>query len=654
MVVTRSVLLGALALGWALCMQATAQDVGAPPAPPAVAAPEPSVEAPAIADAPAPAPAAESTAEPTAPAADVAETNAAATAEVEVEVEVEAATGGPELGTEVAQIEEPKEAEGASVRTGDTGAQLISISLDSVPLEDVVRMFTRISGANIIATGTNLEGTVTVNLIDVEWKPALSSILDMHGLSLVEKIPGSGVYSIVTKQTDVPEPMIVETVFLNYTTVNDVAPVIKSMLTQGGTLSPFNSRNAMVLRSTSANLGEIKQILKLIDIPGQQVCIETQFMELSDTASKKLGIRWDSLDSFGAKLGLGPFTYDRATDTSDSKTDSYERSTDSSSSDDLSELYDVNGNQYETEGTATRTISDTISSAESASTETLHSFTKSISETQSAILEVDSFNIILSALKKTDGVSIISNPKLVVANGEQGAFFSVGSREPIIKTEVTRATVQGQSDQVTAQLDTDVNTDYIKQGYLSTGIELLVEPVIKSEGLIEAMITPSIKRKTGEKTVEIPGTGMANSWPIIDVKEIKTRFTLRDKQTAAIGGLTDTEDSKQTSKIPILGDIPLIGKYLFSHTSDAKKQVETIIFVTLSLAQPEYLNPNQGIPEQAELVHKRMIQNQIRRKEFLEDMARMRQAAADELGTESPVVPDAMPAAATNAPPATN
>ncbi|MEI6150565.1 MAG: hypothetical protein WCS01_15805, partial [bacterium] len=68
---------------------------------------------------------------------------------------------------------------------------LISISLDDVPLQDVVRLFTRISGANIIATSTNLQGKVTVNLQDVEWKPALGSILDMYSMMIAEKIPGS-------------------------------------------------------------------------------------------------------------------------------------------------------------------------------------------------------------------------------------------------------------------------------------------------------------------------------------------------------------------------------------------------------------------------------------------------------------------------------
>ncbi|MEI7880641.1 MAG: hypothetical protein WCI95_07170, partial [bacterium] len=76
---------------------------------------------------------------------------------------------------------------------------LISVALDDVPLQDVVRLFTRISGANIISSSTNLSGKVTVNLQDVEWKPALDSILDMYSLMVSEKVPGSGIYSVMNK-----------------------------------------------------------------------------------------------------------------------------------------------------------------------------------------------------------------------------------------------------------------------------------------------------------------------------------------------------------------------------------------------------------------------------------------------------------------------
>ncbi len=552
-----------------------------------------------------------------------------------------------EFTTEVLRLEDAPAGPEPTTRLSESGEELISIALDNVELEDVVRMFTRVSGANIIATSTNLEGTVTVNLVDVEWRPALTSILAMHNLSLVERIPGSGVYSIIPLQANAPVPMVVETLFLDYTTVKNVSPVLKTMLSTGGTISEFPSRNAMVIRSTEANIGEIRQILTLIDIPGQQVCIETKFLELSDEASRKLGISWDSLDEFGMSLTAGPFTYDRTVDRNESDTSEFSEWDNRNNVNVLDKYYNVNNQQYEvvegikiteseeseetfivTEIRPTVNITDTIDVGQSLTRNAIDGFTKTITENQSAILELDSFNMVLSALKKTEGVSVISNPKLIVANGEEGAFFSVGDREPIIRTELQSGTQDSPGDKITAELDTDINTEYIKEGYLSTGIELEVTPVIKSDSLIEVYINPSLRRKIGSKIVA------GNEWPIISVKNIKTRFTLHDRQTVAIGGLTDTSESKKTSKIPFLGDIPLIGKYLFSHEADVKKQVETIIFVTLTLAQPDALTQEEGIPEQARLVHKRLLQNRVDLQKFKVDIEQMRQAIEAEEAEE--------------------
>jgi len=496
---------------------------------------------------------------------------------------------------------------GAKVETRDAEGNLINITLNDVELSDVVRMFTRISGANIVASPTNLTGRVTVNLEDVEWKSALKSILDMHSLTLVETLPESGVYSVVQRPHDAPEPMIVKTIFLKYTTVAEVVPVVKTMLVENAKLSEFPSRNAIVVKSTAANLGEVAQLVREIDLTSKQVCIETVFMELSDEASKALGIKWDVLKEFSVGFEAGP--YEETMDVKETRSREY-----------AVKKWDYDGQKsdrwtyYETEP-----LEEDGKDVDSAIKDT---YLKTIEKAEAMVLEFDDLDIVLSALENTDGVSIISNPKMIVANGSTNAFFSVGSREPIIKKEVTRGTEESPGDKTTAMLDTDINTDYIKEGYLETGIMLRVIPIVKTDDLIEADITPSLRRKTGTKIVD------DNSWPIISVKEIRTRFTLRSGQTVAIGGLTDTEDDVEVNKIPLLGDIPLIGKYLFSHTSDTKKQIETIIFVTLTLAPPKSMRSDHGIPVNAELVHKRMIQSEARRKQFLADLKKMKEAAA--------------------------
>ncbi len=515
-------------------------------------------------------------------------------------------------------------------------ADLISVTLNDVPLVDVVKMFTRISGANIIATSSNLEGTVTANLTDVAWYPAMSTILREHHLTL-EKSPEAEIYRIVPVPPDAPEPMIVRTLFLQYTTVGEILPVVKSMTMPEATVQGFSSRNALVVRSTAQNLSEIELLLSEIDIQSKQVCIETKFLEISDEAGKKLGIRWDSLDEFGVKLQTGPYTSTSKLNRDKRREDKYDRWDKRNTVDEVEKLYDMYDEQREeaktewqeippgsgsyapvTTITPTRTTTDTIDSGEEATRAVVDTFNRSITESQAAILEIDSLDIVLSALKKTDGVSIISNPKIIVDNGATNATISIGRREPIINVEVQRGTQDSPGDKETATLATEISTEFIKEGYLETGMKLEVVPVVKTDDLIEAHISPSLRRWVSSK--EVGG----NSWPIVDVKEIETKFTLRSGQTVAIGGLIDTTDSKRTSRIPVLGSIPLIGRYLFSHEQDFKSQVELIIFVTLSLAQPDSLFEESGIPNEARLIHQRMIQTRADQMQFQRDLDRIK------------------------------
>ncbi|MCC7300418.1 MAG: hypothetical protein IT583_05015, partial [Verrucomicrobia bacterium] len=83
-------------------------------------------------------------------------------------------------------------------------------------------------------------------------------------------------------------------------------------------------------------------------------------------------------------------------------------------------------------------------------------------------------------------------------------------------------------------------------------------------------------------------------------KTIKTVFALSSGQTAAIGGLTEASANDVERKVPILGSIPLIGRF-FSYSSKEKNQAETIIFVTVGLANPDNINMETGLPEDSSL-----------------------------------------------------
>lgn len=522
----------------------------------------------------------------------------------------------------------------------DGEKNLIEVDIEDAALTDVVSMIARMADVSILWPPTNLNERVRAKLTRTEWKPALTQVLDQHGYTLVEK--GEGIYAIVPKVEAGPI-MHTDVFILKYATVDTVAPVVKAMLIEGASLTIPSGQNAIVVKSTSENLTAIGEIIRKLDVPRKQVCIEAKFMELSDEAAEQLGIRWDSLEAFGARLGVGPFMSTKALERNKSRTDSLSDWDNRNKLDRINKFYDKDNVQYEERSTTweevppgsgsyspvtvitpTRTLVDTIDIGRNIKSDIVDQFTKTITEKQAAILELDSLNIILSALKKTDGVSIISNPKMIVTSGDTNAVFYVGRKEPIIVTELTRGTTESPGDKLTAKLDTSISTDTIRSGFVETGIKLKVIPTVKGEDLIEAKIEPKLTRKIGDK--EVAG----NSWPIISVKEIQTIFTLCSGQTVAIGGLTDSTQEKVRSKIPLLGDIPLIGKYLFSHRKDSQSRTETIIFVSLAVADPKDLAGQEGIPQDAELVHKTLLQKETERRQFESEIEQLKKLNASE------------------------
>ena len=514
----------------------------------------------------------------------------------------------PAISTNVAAESEVEVVPVLNYAQDRSGSSLISVSLDDVPLQDVVRLFTRISGANIIATPSNLQGRVTVNLQDVEWKPALGSILDMYSMMISEKMPGSGIYSVQQKLT---EPLIAEAIFLSYAAVSNVAAIVTPMVGKEGTVSPFPNANALVVRANAANLNDVRKVIQGIDVPRKQVFIEAKFLELTDDAIKDLGINWQVLQNYSLGVGNMQRSLNDTRTKTQSRSDKLNQADNRTRSDNINTRFDSNGNQYDetttttaeqppgsgnfvssTVITPTRSVSDNIGQSRSVTRDVEDSYSKTLTDIRTATLSADNFRLILSALKQLNGVSIVSNPKIIVAN-EETATIHIGENQPNIKGTVTPGQ-QGQANTTTYTLDE-------QKPYFEFGISLDVTPTINNESNITVRINPTLSRFVKDKVA--PDN---NTFPVQATKTIKTVFSLESGKTAAIGGLTETDNNDVTVKVPLLGDIPLIGKWLFTHTHKEQSQTETIIFVTVGMANPHDIQTDQGLPEEASLVQKHL------------------------------------------------
>lgn len=172
---------------------------------------------------------------------------------------------------------------------------------------------------------------------------------------------------------------------------------------------------------------------------------------------------------------------------------------------------------------------------------------------------------VLQALREQGQVSVISQPRLRTMNN-QTAILKVGTDQPFFasRTEI----LSGVGGTLGQQSGDILST-------ITVGTVLSVTPQISADGWITLDITPAITSFVGEKTAP----SKQSSAPILDIKQSSTIVRLRDGETIVMGGLIQSSASKSTRKIPVLGDIPGLGK-LFQGKFDARQKKELVIFLT--------------------------------------------------------------------------
>ncbi len=506
--------------------------------------------------------------------------------------------------------------------TADSKEAIVSMAFDETPLADVIKAFRDATGANIISGGTNLQANISVRLDNVPWRKGLSSILDPQGLQLVEQPAGSEIYVINNKTLEVPK--FTRVFNLEYVKAIDVADLFKATLnTTGGVVTPFKESNAIILTGTEQQISECEEIITAIDKPSPQVYIEVRFVELSAAASRKLGMKWDSLGtedgwgaSFnGASLGYGTSSGKSKTSGRNNTLGSSQLSSadSSSSSDSGSSRNQANDilNLTDT-GNTLSSIASTRSSEISRELSSTFDSTRTHSRDRvfSGSLSMDAFSLALNAFEQMDGASIFSNPKIIVAN-EKEAMIDMTTKEPNLTVTSSRTGTTGDQLDITATLEAIPGEKGDKDGmgkglfagevFFSYGLILKVTPRISSSGLITLNIEPSISNF--ERYYEFSGIDSSTTptpkYPIIYMQRLQTVFTMNSGTTAVIGGLTKTTESNVDSGIPWLRKLPWVGPRLFGWKSRGKDQKEIIIFVTVNLADPMTIKEDAGMPKNA-------------------------------------------------------
>ena len=172
-------------------------------------------------------------------------------------------------------------------------------------------------------------------------------------------------------------------------------------------------------------------------------------------------------------------------------------------------------------------------------------------------------NATLRALSTVGKTEILSRPS-ILARSSQQATIMVGQEVPFI----TNSRIS----------DTGQTTNTVQ--YQDIGIILRVTPFITSEGLVEMIVTPEISALS-ERTVAISDT--VNT-PVIDKRSADTVVVTPSESTVVIGGLISNQTTSQDRKVPLLGDVPLLGN-LFKRTTRQTAKTELLIFLTPRVVQ---------------------------------------------------------------------
>jgi type II secretory pathway component GspD/PulD (secretin) len=202
---------------------------------------------------------------------------------------------------------------------------------------------------------------------------------------------------------------------------------------------------------------------------------------------------------------------------------------------------------------------------------------------QFAILSVPQMSATLRFLNEDADAEFLANPRIVTADNQQA------------KIEITRAQPVPQLN-FNEQTATAVFGGFVDKKFGNT---LLVRPSVNKDSFITLSVKPEISNKVGDTQFFPPGATQPVLSPIIDTRTLDSNVLIRSGDTLAIGGLLQDEQTKARAKVPILGDVPILG-YFFQEKLNARTKRNLLVFVTPTVIDQRY---GTGLEDQVSGLH---------------------------------------------------
>lgn len=442
--------------------------------------------------------------------------------------------------TEAAQAAEPAAA--GAVRNKDT----LSVDFPDEDIRTILRNVADLFELNLVIPDA-LQGKTSIKLHDVTWHQIFEVVLTPVGYTYVEE---AGIIKVVSMASLAEEPVSTEIFVLSYARAGDVQPSIITMIeaAKGGKLTLDARSNSLIVTERPSRLNKIRPIIKQLDRPTDQVMIESKFIEVTNQDVKNLGVNWASMQNYTMMLG-----------------NLQQQINASSIPNAFYNLVNDPGKNSNLGVHALSTGSTGVASPASVLTGTQVGTGATVPI--AAVFSAQDFSVILSALQSLNTTKVVSNPTIVTLNNTE-ATIDIGEEYPIPNY---------QYDQEKGAFEVSGFT------YKPIGIILKVTPQVNASGFIKLTLNPEVSSTSN--TVSFGGAGGATI-PIITTRKATTQVTLKDGYTMGIGGLVSSNSIHNTSKIPLLGNIPLLGQ-LFQSKNKDDSRTNLIIFVTAKTVSPE-------------------------------------------------------------------
>jgi type IV pilus assembly protein PilQ len=426
----------------------------------------------------------------------------------------------------------------------------ITLDFQNADIHNIIRIIADVSGLNIV-TSDEVKGTVTIRLKDVPWDQALDVVLESKDLDKMaignvvriapaDKIKQAQDRQLASKKTkEQLEPLITSVIPVNFAKASEITSVIKGkevgLMSERGNITAENRTNVLIVKDIQRSVDEISAMVKRLDKPTPQVLISARIIQADSDFTRGLGVSWGgSTRNQSGKYLFGLSGVNTGTTVNPFNTT-------------------VTSGSNLTWGT---TAVPSPSMAVNFPTNQAAGFGVSIGRLGGTSASLD---LRLDIGETTGSVNVLSRPKIVTMDNKK-AIIRQGEKYPYI--------VRNTEGQLSTELK-DID------------LVLEVTPRIAFDGSVNMEV--NVKRNSLGSITNSLGD------PSIADREATTEVLVKNGETSVIGGIIEEEERGNIQKVPLLGDLPVIG-YLFKGTTNSKSKKELLIFITPQILEPVALH----------------------------------------------------------------